>query len=131
MSDRRRAYSRRSGAITRAAHLAPPSDPQQVMAALESEREFQRWVIELATLCGWMTYHTHDSRRSQPGYPDLTLLRGKRLLFIELKTEMGALRPEQREWQAALLTIAEASGGVLSYYTWRPSDRQTIAEVLA
>ena len=33
------------------------------------EADFQATVIELAELQGWRVYHTHDSRRSQPGLP--------------------------------------------------------------
>ena len=55
-----------------------------------SERDFQRQVIELAETMGWeLIYHTHDSRRSREGFPDLIMVRDGRLLALELKTETG------------------------------------------
>ncbi len=39
--------------------------------AVLSEADFMDQVIDLAHLYGWMVYHTYDSRRSAPGYPDL------------------------------------------------------------
>ena len=42
-----------------------------------TEAQFQEAVVQLARLTGWLVYHTFDSRRSQAGYPDLTLLKGR------------------------------------------------------
>jgi len=80
-----------------------------------SERQLQSAVVELAGWLGWMTYHTHDSRRSNPGFPDLVLVKGNTLLFVELKSAKGRLTPEQTEWLRAL-------GFVASVATWRPCD---------
>lgn len=60
-------------------------------------------IIDLARLLGWKTYHTFDSRRSEPGYPDLTLVKGRRLVFAELKTEKGRMTAAQDEWLEAFL----------------------------
>ena len=56
-----------------------------------TERQFQRQVLDLARLCGYRAYHTHDSRRSQPGFPDIVLVNPERrhTLFVELKTSTG------------------------------------------
>ena len=67
-----------------------------------TEEEFQRQVTDLATFCGGIWYHTHDSRHSAKGFPDLCLVKGKRLLFLELKSERGKLTPEQVAWLNAL-----------------------------
>ena len=50
-----------------------------------SEKEFMAQVIQLAQLCGWRLYHTHNSQRSVGGFPDLLLLRGRSLVVAELK----------------------------------------------
>lgn len=70
----------------------------------------------------WLVYHTFDSRRSQPGYPDLTLVRASdgRLIHVELKRERGTFRPEQVIWLGELREVARERG--TEVYTWRPSD---------
>jgi len=54
-----------------------------------TEKEWQAQVIKLATMLSWKVFHTHDSRRSTAGYPDLTLVRRSRVVFAELKTDTG------------------------------------------
>ena len=72
------------------------------MTQFVTEVEFQQAVVELARLCGWKVYHTYDSRRSAPGFPDLVLARQNVLLFWELKVSKGRATPAQREWLDAL-----------------------------
>lgn len=86
-----------------------------------SEAAFQQQVLNLATLYDWASYHTHDSRRSQPGFPDLVLVRDGDLIFAELKTETGRVRPDQARWLAMLENVQ----GV-DVYLWRPSDFDAI-----
>ena len=84
-----------------------------------TEAQFQRQVIDLAKLNGYtLIYHTHDSRRSQPGFPDLVLISEQRgrALFRELKTETGRVSPAQFSWVSGML-MAKLDVGV-----WRPSD---------
>ena len=57
----------------------------------QTEAQFQAAVIQYAELKGWMVYHTHDSRGSRPGFPDLTMVRDGVLIFAELKSERGRL----------------------------------------
>jgi hypothetical protein len=79
-----------------------------------SEKVHQAMIVELAALAGWRTFHPYDSRRSAPGFPDLTMVRGTELLFVECSTDRGKLTGPQREWLAALgQTGAEA-------VVWRP-----------
>lgn len=68
-----------------------------------TERELQQAVNEALRWSGWMLYHTHDSRRSQAGFPDIVAVKGARTIWAELKTEKGKLRQEQREWLDALV----------------------------
>ena len=98
-----------------------------------SEAAFQQQVLNLAGYYGWRSYHTHDSRRSQAGFPDLVLVRGPELIFAELKTDTGRVRPEQQEWIAALQAISTElvvdleqldhdSHACVDVYLWRPRD---------
>lgn len=89
-----------------------------------TEKEFQERLIYDAQASGWKVYHTYDSRRSTPGFPDLTMVRERRLIFAELKSEKGRLTTPQREWLALL---SETGAEV---YVWRPSDTEEILEAL-
>jgi hypothetical protein len=96
----------------------------RVVARVQPESVLLAQVRSLAALYGWRCYHTFDSRRSEPGYPDVTLVRGDRLIFAELKTQRGRLTTVQIEWIELLrLTCAEV-------YVWRPADLQLIAAIL-
>ena len=90
-----------------------------------TEAQFQSAVIDLAKLTGWKWYHTHNSRRSVPGFPDLVLVHrtNGRIVFAELKTENGRVAPAQKEWLELLGKRHES-------YIWRPSDMDTIRRVL-
>lgn len=74
----------------------------------QSEAAFQQQVVNLAAYYGWRTYHTHDSRRSNPGFPDLVLVRPPELLFVELKTDKGRVRYQQQDWLDDLATVGQA-----------------------
>jgi len=85
-----------------------------------TEKQFQTAIVEYAKKQGWLIYHTYDSRRSEPGFPDLVMVRRNKVLFRELKTEKGRLTEPQKVW-AAKLKKAGAD-----YAVWRPSDLQEI-----
>lgn len=81
-----------------------------------TEKAFQAQVVALASYLGWTHYHTHDSRRSPAGFPDLVLVKaGEPVLFVELKTDVGKLTPAQRYW-IALLDDAEGC----EVWLWQP-----------
>jgi hypothetical protein len=88
-----------------------------------TEEQFQQQIIDTARLLGWRVYHTRDSRRSEPGFPDLVLCRD-RLVFLEIKTETGRVSDAQGEWIAA---INRAGGCALVV---RPSDLAEIEKAL-
>lgn len=74
-----------------------------------TEAQLQAAVIACARLLGWRVYHTHDSRRSAAGFPDLCMVRDNRLIFAELKSARGRVSDDQEEWLLALIeTGAEA-----------------------
>jgi hypothetical protein len=88
-----------------------------------TEKDWSKQVAQLALQLGWRRYHTFRSERSQPGFPDETLVRD-RVIFLELKTETGKVSDAQRSWLTALLDAgAEA-------YVARPRDLEFLAYVL-
>lgn len=91
-----------------------------------TERQFQRQVLDLAKLCGYRAYHTHDSRRSQPGFPDIVLVNPKRrhTLFVELKTDVGRVTAAQQAW------IDDLQRAGANVHLWRPTDWPSIVEIL-
>jgi hypothetical protein len=92
-----------------------------------NEQALQSYVEELAQLYRWLVYHTHDSRHSAAGFPDLVLVcpRRQRVIFAELKGANGKLRAEQVIWLEAL----QVCPGVEAYL-WRPEDMPDLVEVL-
>ena len=108
-----------------------------------TETQFQTKVVDLARARGWLVYHTYDSRRSTPGFPDLVLARDGRVMFVELKAPSGRISAAQREWLTALgatepsgnvsnplRMTATADGSALSVEIWRPNQYGMIQEIL-
>ncbi|WP_309132653.1 VRR-NUC domain-containing protein [Brevibacterium sp.] len=83
-----------------------------------TEAELQAMVIDLAKRMGWTHFHTFDSRRSEPGFPDLVLVhpRQRRVLWRELKSEAGTTSPAQKVWLHNLKVVGE------DVDIWRPRD---------
>jgi hypothetical protein len=106
------------------------------VARIADEQSFQTCVLEVARLAGWRTLHILPARRADgswrtpvggdgKGWPDLTLVRPPRLLFVELKSENGKLRPEQRDWLDRLRLLPQAE-----VYLWTPRDWDELVDVL-
>ena len=89
------------------------------------EKALQARIIEAARALHWRTYHVFDSRRSAPGWPDLAMVRGDRLIFAELKSAKGKVTVEQQEWLDALAKVP----GV-ECFVWRPEDVKSAIEIL-
>lgn len=88
-----------------------------------SEKEFQQAVIDLAKRHGWKVYHTYDSRRSNPGYPDLTLVR-ERVLWMELKVHPNKPTAAQGTWVEVLKSAGQAA------YVFYPEHWPIIVKLL-
>lgn len=123
-------------------------------AGRRPEQAFQDQVVELAQACGWLVYHTFDSRHSVKGFPDLVMLRDAVLLVVELKvleqtTEHQELWLERfRTFGATLADVRdscraslEVDGGSLgrvqrhgwprvAVAVWRPSDWPIVEQTL-
>jgi len=100
-----------------------------------SEADFQRAVVEAATLYGWRHCHTRRAvvrkgRIATPtsvaGWPDLVLWRPQKggLMFVELKKIGGKLSPEQKD---VLESLASAGATVDA---WFPDQWDRIIELL-
>ena len=84
-------------------------------------------------LGNWRVYHTYNSKRSDPGFPDFVLVRRQaslaypgRLVFSELKTEGDKPTIPQEDW---LDDLAHSVPGVETYL-WYPKDLANIVEIL-
>lgn len=89
-----------------------------------TERDWQNFVIARALNNGWTYYHAPDNKPDRngriqnivKGFPDLVLVKDGRLVFAELKKELGRVTPEQTEWLAQLAATGAET------YIWRPSQ---------
>lgn len=81
------------------------------------ERDLQESVRQICRALGRPYYHTHDSRRSPEGFPDVVSVVDGHLLFRELKSASGRCTPAQLRWLAALSQIDRVSATV-----WTPED---------
>lgn len=83
-----------------------------------TEAELERAVRDLLGYYRLFGYHPHDSRRSEPGWPDWVIV-GTRILWRELKSSTGQLRPEQRRVRDLLGAAGQ------DWAVWRPADLQS------
>jgi len=100
-----------------------------------TEAQFQKQVTDLAARLGWSWLHIERMGNDQgrwrtpvsgplgTGWPDLVLIRRGSLIFAELKAQRGQMSPAQRIVMMELVRVAP-------YYVWRPSDFNSILEVL-
>jgi hypothetical protein len=137
-----------------------------------TEHQLQRHVIDQARSLGWgvtlsarkamleeaaayrvepppldgLIFHPQYSLGSEPGWPDLVLIRrrDRRLIFAELKSEKGQLSARQAEvleLLRSLVWVDPTKSAVLApyadllprieIYVWRPSDMAEIERVLS
>lgn len=93
---------------------------------MTSEKGFQQAVVDVARLCGWRVYWTHNSRNSPAGWPDLVLIRPPECIFRELKRDSRPSRvtPDQRDTMDALTDCG------LDVSVWTPDDWPLIEHTL-
>lgn len=91
-----------------------------------TEAAFQRQIITLARMLGWQEFHTHDSRRSAEGFPDLVLCHPRLKLVVVAELKVGANQPTAA--QVRWLQMLAACG--IPAYRWRPEDWAEIERVL-
>lgn len=86
----------------------------QLTYDLMTEHELDKNIRQLCKDLGLRAYHTHDSRRSPAGFPDLVIVGPNGVIYAELKSMTGKLRPEQAEWRDDLITAGQ------TWLLWRP-----------
>lgn len=98
-----------------------------------TESEWQKQVLKSAHTLGWQSMHIGRTGKNQAvgakgtmgtGWPDLVLVKGGRILFVELKGEKGQLTPEQKLVLAILTQVGQV-------FVWRPSDFGQLLDTLA
>lgn len=86
-----------------------------IIAHAMTEAELAEHIRELCKGYGLWSYHTHDSRRSNPGWPDLVVV-GQGVIYRELKRERGTVSKAQWDVGYRLLKAGQ------DWKIWRPSD---------
>jgi len=90
-----------------------------------TEAEFLRQVIDLAEIYHWSYVHFRPAQTARgwrtpvqgplgKGWPDLILVRGDRIMAVELKAMAGRITPEQLE----VLSILDNAG--VDTAIWKP-----------
>ena len=98
-----------------------------------TERDWQRFVIDLAQLHRWRVAHFRPAMTSQgwrtpveadgAGFPDLVLVR-ERVVYVECKADRGRLGLEQELWIDALKAAGQ------DVRVWRPRDEAEVWQCL-
>jgi hypothetical protein len=101
--------------------VRPRPDPTKPL----TEAQWQNVVVHYAKIFSWRIYHTHISFGSAKGFPDLVLVRPPRLIFVELKSDKGKVKPEQLDW------LTELHASRAETYVWRPMDVEDVVAILA
>lgn len=83
-----------------------------------TEKQFMAQIVQLARLCGWLVYHTHDSRRSEPGFPDLLMLKDGRIVVFECKVGKNKLTADQERWMLAFREVENCTMFVVYPDSW-------------
>lgn len=105
-----------------------PRGVRRQLADAMSEAQLQSAVLSQCVALGLLAYHTHDSRRSQSGFPDLTIVGAGGVLFRELKTEVGRPSSTQVTWLKAL----QAAGADAKVWSpWQFYDGSITRELMA
>lgn len=111
---------------------------RQSLLSLCSEEEFQEHVIGFAHLQGWRVHAERKARimkrgeetwvtpiQGDPGFQDLVMVRGDRIIFTELKSSKGKESHDQGIWHEVLTAT-----GKVEVYLWRPAMWNSIVDIL-
>lgn len=100
-----------------------------------TEAECEDAIIAAAKLAGWRVHaerhaSVRDGKHVTPikghkGWPDLVLVRGREVWFVELKRKPNKVEPEQHAWLNAL-----ECAGVRTAVVWVPEQMQAFIALL-
>lgn len=104
--------------------MTAPACPRAALDAAMTEKALQDAIIQAARALNYLVYHATDSRKNEPGFPDLIIVGHGLLCAWELKTERGCLRqgrftqnkrwlPGQQEWIDAFYHVDEIHAMVI------------------
>lgn len=96
---------------------SPVEEFQVATAKRMREKQLMQHVLDMARALGYLAYHTYNSRRSEPGFPDIIAVGFDRLIAIECKREKEKPTAEQQNWLDELAFVP----GV-ECYVIRPND---------
>lgn len=121
----------------RRGNLAQPALFQKLMDRSLKEKPWQQQVEGWLDLYGYWWMHIPSNvivcprckwkifRGIQKGFPDILAIKPPYILWIELKTEQGQLKPEQKQ----VGTMLEACGQ--RWIHARPRDRESLLNLIA
>lgn len=93
-----------------------------------NEADWTTWVLGVADTYRWtLRYHTHNSRRSEPGFPDWTFIneRAPAVVFAELKGWNTVVKDKQVRFVNGLRAAGCAA------FIWRPRHADEVWDVLS
>ena len=104
----------------------------------ETEASLLAKVTQTARAYGFLVAHTHDSRHSESGFPDLLMVHPAtgRLIFAELKKDDGVVETLEQRWRKGKKGLSQqewldALGrSKAEVYVWRPRDQDAIEKTL-
>jgi hypothetical protein len=115
-------------------------DSEPGLPASLPEKDFTLAVIALAQSLKWTVAHFRTAKITRKdgtvyyetpvqadgaGFPDLVMVRGSRIVWMELKSHRGKVSEEQKVW------LGRLRGATEDVYVFRPADMKRIQEVLA
>jgi hypothetical protein len=115
----------------------PLPDVRRLVNATIKEAPWQKTVEQALTKHGWWWFHVPPNvvicnvcgnriyRRIRKGIPDLIAVRPPYVAWLELKTERGTLKAEQKE----ILGLLERCPGQIVLRA-RPRDRERVIELI-
>ena len=103
----------------------PLTDAERILHGI-SEDELQNNIRQLCQVLRLPYYHTHDSRRSPEGFPDVVAIQADHLIIRELKTMKGKPTPGQIRWLYALAGVRRVSSGIWRPDAWRSGEIENV-----